>query len=477
MKLLLRIRLSLAAAILIVAAAAPADAQRTLPFSDDALVLGFGQMRAGFRGSWEFYDQVYGNDGNAVNYGSRFSYAAAGTGAFPALTQYESAIRTVADQNAFTLSLGATDVHATHRSGTTSLLLDLGLPGRLMVSAEVPFVRVETTTNIAANSAVSSANVGVNPALTSTAAFAADTALANQIARARITLNAQLSACAGSSAPQCTVINERRTEAQTLVATSAALSSGILLLSTAPFVPLASSSAQAAITSRVAAAAAAYRNFGINTVTAASLTPAAAPITGGQYRDLLTSGTLGAGGSLPLYRSLTRLGDINVTAKFRVTDSDKLRAAGFGKIFFPTGGTQSEGELLPLAAGEGTTRAEFGGIADFFVSRRIFITATGSAVVGLSDSSTSGSNLLVAPGYAVNRWMALGVQYRRTNLGDAANNRIGAGVSFSNLSPSRTSGPLFPVEASFLHTQSVSGSGFQPKIFSDEIRIRIFARR
>ncbi len=453
------------------------QAQRSLPFSDDALVLKSGQIRTGIRGAWEFYDQVYTPDGGVASYGSRFSFANAGTTAFPALANNEIAVRSVSSQNAFTLSLGATEVQATHRSGSTSLLFDLGLPGRLMISAEVPFVRVEATARISANSQIGSANVGANPALTSAAAFAADTALGNQIARARAALNSQLTSCLGSTASQCTTINSRRSEAQALVASSASLSSGILALATSPFVPLASTTTHAAITSRIAAVAASYRDFGITTVTGTSITPAAVPITGGQYRDFLANPSYGPGGTLPAFRTLTRLGDISVAAKFRITDTDRIRAAGFGRVFFPTGGKPSPGELLPLVAGQGSSRAEVGGIADLFISKRVYMTASGSGVFGLSDSSVTGFNFALTPGYLFDRWMSLGAHYQAHSLGDAIDHRIGAGVSFSNISDSRTAGPRFPLEASFFHSQSISGSGFQPKSFSDEFRIRIFARR
>ncbi len=439
-------------------------------------MLGFGQVRTGVHGSWQFYDQIYTGNGVA-SYGSQFSFESAGTAAFPALVGNENAIRTVADKNAFTLSLGATEVQGTHRLGSTSLLLDVGLPGRLMISAEIPFVRVETTASIAANSKGNTANVGVNPALSSVAAFSSDTTLANQISRARAALSAQLATCLGSTASSCAAVNAKRTEAQNLVNTSGTLSSGILLLATSPFVPLASSSAHSAITTRIAAVAAAYRDFGITTVTGTSITPATLPITGGQYRDFLSNSSIGPGGALPSFKSLTRLGDISLTAKFRITDTQRIRAAGFGRVFFPTGGQPGAGELLPTGAGSGSSRAELGGIADFFVSKRVFVTASGSGVFELSDSSTTGVNISVTPGYVFNRWMSLGAQLQSHSIADASDTRVGAGISFSNATASRSSGPRFPVEASFFHLQSVSGSGFQPKAFSDEIRIRVFARR
>ncbi|MBA3656881.1 MAG: hypothetical protein H0W69_05970 [Gemmatimonadaceae bacterium] len=467
------VMLAIASSIL----AGTAKSQRSLPFGDDALVLGVGQVRTGMHGSWQFYDQVYTGNGAVASYGSQYSFAAAGTAAFPSLAGNETAIRTVSGQNAFTLSLGATDVQATHRTASTSLLLDLGLPGRLMISAEIPFVRVEATARISANSEIGSANVGANPALTSVSAFAADTLLANQISRARTALSTQLSSCLGNSASQCATVNARRTEAQALVNTSATLSSGILLLATSPFVPLSSSATHAAITTRVAAVAAAYRDFGISTVTGTSITSATLPITGAAYRDFLANSSIGPGGTLPSFRTLTRLGDISLTAKFRVTETDKVRAAGFARIFFPTGGKPSAGELLPLVAGEGLSRTELGGVADLFLANRVFTTVTGSGIFGMSDGSKAGFNFSVTPGYAFNKWLLLGAQYQTRHVGDATDNRVGGGISFSNLSASRTMGPRFPLEATFFHSQSISGSGFQPKTFSDEIRVRIFARR
>jgi hypothetical protein len=506
--------------------AGTAQGQRSLPFSDDALVLNFGQVRTGVHGSFSFYDQVYADDGTVQNYGSPLSFASAGTTGFSQLIPVEAGIRNASGQNAFQLSLGSTDAGVTHRSGSTSLLLDVGLPARFMISVEVPFVRVETAINITANNgAATTANVGVNPAVASASVFAADTAVANQIFRARTALNSQLASCLGSTAQSCSTINARRTEAQALVAASSIVSGGILAIASSPFAPLAGSTAHSAITARIASIANSYRDFGISTITGTTVAPAATPITAAQYRDLVSSSVYGMGGTLPAYKVLTRLGDVNVAAKFRLAESDKVRAAAYGKIYFPTGGQAASGELFPLAAGEGTTRTEVGGIADILPYDRLSLTASASSILWLAKTVTvkstlhpalestalstepgldfmalrnrrTGFNFSLTPRYEFNRWMMLGAQFQSRRLsreqfsdvgiddlavwnqqGATTENRIGAGFSFSNLTSSRSTGPRFPIEASFFHSQSISGKGLQPKIFSDEFRIRIFARR
>lgn len=480
-------RYAIAIGVAIIATPGISTAQRSLPFSDDALVLGFGQVRTGVHGQWQFYDQVYSADGKVVAYGSAYSFASAGSAQFPTLVNGEGAIRGASGQNAFQLSLGATDVSATQRTGSTSLLLDVGLPGRFMVSVEVPFVRVESTVSITANNGVTtSANVGVNPAAASSSIFAADTALGNQIVRARAALNAQLTSCLGSTAASCTTVNARRTEAQALVASSATVAAGVITLASSPFAPLSASSAQSAITARIAAIASSYRDFGINTITGTTTAAASLPITAAQYRSFLESSESGA---LPSYKTFTRVGDISASAKFRLIDSERIRAAALGRIYFPTGGDRLSGEILPLSGGAGTTRSQVGGIVDFFPVGRIAITAAGSSELWSAQTSSAGRrtgfNFSLTPRYAFNRWMMLGAQYETHSLGgddssgqiSASERRVGAGFSFSNLSASRTTGPRFPLEASFFHSQTISGDGLQPKIFSDEFRIRIFARK
>jgi hypothetical protein len=480
-------RYAIAIGLATIATPVVSTAQRSLPFSDDALVLGFGQVRTGVRGQWQFYDQVYSADGKVVPYGSAFSFAAAGSAQFPGLADGEGGIRAASGQNAFQLSLGATDVSASHRTASTSLLLDVGLPGRFMVSVEVPFVRVESTVGITANNGVTnSANVGLNPAVTSSSIFAADTALGNQIVRARTALNAQLTSCLGSTAASCATVNARRTEAQALVASSATVAAGVITIASSPFAPLSASSAQSAITARIAAMASSYREFGINTITGTTTAPATLPITAAQYRAFLESTESGA---LPSYKAFTRVGDISASAKFRIIDTERVRAAALGKIFFPTGGENLPGELLPLSAGAGTSRSQVGGIVDFFPAARVAITAAGSSEIWSAQTSTAGRrtgfNFSLTPRYAFNRWMTLGAQYDTHSLGGDASSgqitesghRVGAGFSFSNLAASRTTAPRFPIEASFFHSQTISGKGLQPKIFSDEFRIRIFARK
>lgn len=480
-------RWAIAIALATIATPVISAAQRSLPFSDDALVLGFGQVRTGVRGQWQFYDQVYSVDGKVAPYGSAFSSTSAGSTQFPVLADGEVAIRAASGQSSFQLSLGATNVSATHRTASTSLLLDVGLPGRFMVSVEVPFVRVESTVGITANDGVTnSANVGVNPAAKSSSVFAADTALGNQIVRARAALNAQLASCLGSTAASCATVNARRTEAQALVATSAAVAAGVITIASSPFAPLSASSAQSAITARIAAIASSYRDFGINTITGTATAAATLPITAAQYRAFLENAESGA---LPSYKAFTRVGDISASAKFRIVDTELIRAAALGRIFFPTGGDNLSGELLPLSAGTGTTRSQVGGIIDFFPAARIAITAAGSSEMWSAETNTAGRrtgfNFSLTPHYAFNRWMTLGAQYDIHSLDGAGSSgqitqsghRIGAGFSFSNLGASRTTGPRLPVEASFFHSQTISGQGLQPKIFSDEFRIRIFARK
>src|SRR5205085_12675986 len=97
---------------------ASASAQRSLSFSDDALVLGFGQIRAGVHGGWQIYDQVYDASGNTQKYGSALSFTSAGSAQFPLVSAAEAGIRTVSGQSAFQLSFGSTDVSATHRTGS-----------------------------------------------------------------------------------------------------------------------------------------------------------------------------------------------------------------------------------------------------------------------------------------------------------------------------------------------------------------------
>ena len=466
---------------LAMAAATPLTAQRALPFSDDALVLGFGQIRSGIHGSWTYHDQLYSDGGKVESIGSSLSSAATGSAHFSSLSDNQSAIQGASGQSAFQLSLGTTSVNAAHRTGSTSLLLDAGLPGRLMLSVEIPFVRVENRISIRANDDANTANVGVNPAASNPSIFAADTALANQIARARTALNAQLSSCLGSTSSSCATVNARRTEAQNLVSSSATASAGILALASARYAPLIGSAAQNAITARVAALANAYRDFGINTISGSTTAAAPVPLTAAQYRDFLAS-DLGPGTALPGYKSLTRLGDINVGLKFRVADTERLRAAAFGRVYFPTGGTASTGEFFPLAAGEETTRTEAGGIADLFIGSKLSFTASAAGVVWLADDANarmkrSGVNIGVTPRYSPNRWLTLGAQLESRTLGEMSGTRIGGGLSFSNLSAVPDRSPRFPVEASFFHSQVVSGKGLQPKYFSDEFRVRIFTRK
>jgi hypothetical protein len=55
-------------------------------------------------------------------------------------------------------------------------------------------------------------------------------------------------------------------------------------------------------------------------------------------------------------------------------------------------------------------------------------------------------------------------------------NRVGGGIAFSNLYAFQQGNARLPYEVTFLHQQTISGAGNQPKYFVDQIQIRLYTR-
>jgi hypothetical protein len=89
---------------------------------------------------------------------------------------------------------------------------------------------------------------------------------------------------------------------------------------------------------------------------------------------------------------------------------------------------------------------------------------TGAQFTVGPDSTTGGETIVISPS-------TLGIATEFTE------HRFGGGFAFSNLQAYQQRQARIPFEVTFLHTQTINGSGGNlPKTFMDQIQIRLYVR-
>lgn len=517
--------------------------QQSSTLGEDASILRAWSLRAGVNARWSYYDQLFSATGGTSSLrpaGAMFSFSPIGSAQIGALAPYESSIRSLGNQSAFTLSLGSSTADITNRTGITALTFEAGLPGRFMFGVDVPLVRVERSIGLSVNRGGTGGNVGVNPALTNTTALSTDNTLIAQMTSASTQLNALLTSCQGSTSSQCTQVNARRSEAQALVSASASFATALNFFRTSPLVPITGSSAQTAIAGRVTSFGNSFRDFGITSVTSAGPAPAEMAITTPQFREILGDTTFGIQSVVPDYRSLTKLGDIRLSGKFQLLNvvagqqrdstgiltppSIGVRAAITGAVSLPTGGKQTATDLFVLNTGEGAVRTEIGATGDFFFGKRFWLSGDARLLARNSadmtaridfPSAESGTSTVPVPSFSavstVRRdksvshaisvfprytlgWLTIGAQYQALSSPAPKYVDVSSGTEVSiwnggsATSEQRVGGGLefsnllsgsgHPIQVSFTHSQTLTGTGLaQPKYFLDQVRVRIYSGR
>ena len=467
-----RARLPIAAAALLLAAPRAAGAQWIGVAGEDALVVRRGVVRVSVQGRLEGWDERFtsGPDGapasERVPLGGPLSSPSLGAAQMPSLRPIETRLRTLTGQPTLELSLGDVRVQADARRSSVPVRLDLGIGGRLAISAMVPYVQTRVSAVARANPDATGGNVGLNPALADAAAAATNASVVTQLRSAAAALRAQLAGCTTTpTAPVCaqSAAAAQLTTAADAYANDLAAVYGVTGTPGAGVVPLVGSPAATAVAGRIAAIGTEFRGFGVDVVPAgAAPRGAAAPLSGPQLAAATGDGSLGLGlreiGEARRYG----IGDVEVGARFRLLDpyggdprrqreaGSYVRAAVGALYRFGTGDPDDPTDLLDVGVGDGQDDIEVMAAADIVTGRRFATLIAARYGVQMKDerellvpeeagaaySPAENIRLLerdlgdyleleIAPRIAVGRFLAVGAHYHFRSKAEDAYDLVG----------------------------------------------------
>lgn len=310
-----------------------------------------GNVRLGVLGQYSSFSEIYGLGGltgGPHRLGDLFS-GPAGSRVFPFLAEPEAAVRAAIDDD-YEMSLGTMSSVLEKSAAWVPIAVDVGVFDWLTVGAMVPFVQNETefTTTFAADSTVATAGFG--PGLEDPAAVTGFLSGFQGSIGAYDAFRGE--ACAADP------MSDACREAIALVADARSFHSLLALMYGSVFAPLSWSSAGIALEARLAAFSEAFAAAGVPAVSGLPL--ATALLTAEDVGRLPTEPAFGIEASHPLdkWRSLWRLGDIEVRADARVIDTGdpdglNLLTAGAGAMVrLPTGTQDDPANFLDSGSGD-----------------------------------------------------------------------------------------------------------------------------
>lgn len=392
-------------------------AQSTTSLLTDAATLPRGAVRLRATSSWARYDALFGApgvpSGTLRNLAWALNTDSLGAAQIPLLAGGEAAIRALTGESSFRLSAGQMLAAANSRIVETPLILEYGVASRLTLGVVVPLVQSRTTLEARLNSRgtcppaklgtpcpagvqqASMANVGPNPALTSSAALTNDSALVAQFRAAASALQGQLTQCqADPLQAGCATLLARQGDAQALIQSSNAFASALATLYGSssqsrgqPFVPLAAGAEQTTINQRVADFNARYRDYFGNDRITGAVVAAGGLAALRQLQALLTDSALARDTIGPTDR--TGIGDVSVGATLQIANNFgdtstaalgrlRYRLAVNGTFRIGTGEAPAPGRLYDVGTGTGQNGVIAGVAADVQGGRWLALTTIGS---------------------------------------------------------------------------------------------------
>lgn len=527
--------LTLAAALLVTAAPA-ARGQAVTGLGEDATGVGAGRLRLSIGADWSLAQEEYAPDAQGGfilrPLGARLSVDTLGAAQIGALGPLQDSLRAAAGSSTLRLSLGQSDTRVSQTVARVPISLEAGLTRWFSLRATVPIVHTISDIFFAANVTGSGANVGANPARSDAQAFASDTALVQQLARAA-TAVASYCGGAGSGSSACA-------SSPGLVTSTRAFSSELgSVYASGGVAPLQTSPAQSQIDARIAATRAALNAFaaipgsGVPSVDAAGVAAATAPVTTADVQAFLTDPALGTGIAPLQTINRWQLGDAELDAKITLFDSFALRGesrfapqgvnvrvALSGGYRFPTGGRGSPDVILDVPQSGGTSALLAGGYVDVLLGRHVWSSfvahyvrprasaltiragAPGVVIPAATDRITVSRQLgnilelTAMPRWVVNDFFSFGGTYSYTRraadgydgtlpglaaLGAGTMvqvQRVGGGMVFSNAHAVALGRSRVPFDVAYQHLQTIRVSaGTVPKYTTDQILVRLYYGR
>jgi hypothetical protein len=351
-------------AILSGALAAPAAAQ--LP----EIGVPGGSVRFEIGGEFASIDRQL-SDGHSEPWRSEFAASTIGGGYFPDLLPSEAIIAGLAGLSAYSYNVGRATMDAQASRGTLRLGLSLGITDRLTVFGSLPLVqqRVQVAYRFDPGAAGAGFNLA-DPFFGTPAGAATTTQFLSSFDTALDTLQSRLDAGFYDGDP-----GQKALAQATLVEGGGLLGGLDALLSDpstqAPFVPIATSAAGSAISTRIAATQASLTGLGITSFNEPVPLPSAT-LTQEDYHLFLTASG-GRVGARPFATSSSFLtGDAEVGAAYTVFDAwDRDGARGGIRLVvqalarLPTGSVVAQNDFVSMASGDHQLDVEGSVVADF----------------------------------------------------------------------------------------------------------------
>ena len=397
---------------------AAAHAQPVRGIGEDALTPPRGSVRIQVSTSITVFSQRYGRNtvgrpnGSLEPLTADFSVDTLGVALFPGLGPVQSALRTLTGNSAFTLSLGRLAALSSVRTQVTPLFVEAGITRRLSLGVLIPIVSARHLVVLEANPRGIGGNVSFNPTRTGTgidAPTAVNTTLVTQLTAARDQLTALLTACTANPASNASCARVVA-NAPTLTSSATAFANAIAQVygttttraTASRFVPFTGTAADSAIRNRVTAFRTQFEQYGITALAAGTSGPAAATaaITRDGLQRAVTDTTILGLGASPL-GTITRqgLGDIEVSAKFRLFDTfgmsndtlrflpkgTRIRQSIAAAVRLGTGTIDTPEHYLDVGTGDGQTDIEVRSFTDIVHNRRFFTSIVGRYTVQLPD--------------------------------------------------------------------------------------------
>jgi hypothetical protein len=514
--------------------------QSVLGIGDDALVLPRGTFRLDVRSQWTFSNERYsaGNAGQApqgtLEPIGGFDLDSAGVSTFPALAPLQTGLRALTGISDLDVSLGRLTARTNSRVSSVPIAIEYGVSHRLLFNVTVPIIKTHSEVTFAANPEGGAGNVGVNPALSNAGALSADTMFANQMLRAA---DAVQSYCAGAGASQSECTNSAALVSQAQ-AFAQGISDLYPSSQFVPVVGSNVQTAIDTRASTLTSSLNTFANIsgsGVPQITASGVV-AATPLTTPEAQTFFTDSAYGFRTDSIATIEHISLGDIELGAKYLLFDSfhdntkARMQPHGFnsrfalgGMLRFPTGKVDSPDNFFDIGTGTHAWGAGIRAYGDVLIGSHFWtsivtrytaqfsndeivrVPTMSTQVIVPYDTRTPVSRKLgniieieATPRWVINDFLALSAQYLYRHKGqdeytsnDASSTadlsvlsegtelteqRVGGGISFSNLRAANEGKAHIPFEVTYLHFQTVSGSnGNVPKLFGDQIRIRLYA--
>jgi|GEM_PF-1032159 len=394
-------------------AAVTARAQAVSGAGDDAIPVPKGGVRFRIGGLWTDYSDVFAPDarGGLARRPllSALNTSSLGTRRLPQLIGAEQAIRTLAAQPSYALSLGTFEAIGNVRQSTVPMAFDFGVTKKLSIGLVVPYVESRDHSQLVLNRAGTGATVGRNPAFDATTGAAARTAngvLLKQIALARTTLAAEITRCGVATATNCDAIRANPAAAQTLLQTALTTQSALAKVygdSTrggSPVVPISGSAIDVAIAASIGSLRSAFQGFGVASI-AATAAPSSATVVYGTG----SIGAIGADSAFGLrYKNVgnTRragIGDIDLTVTallhdtFDADQKKRLNNTGRGVrtsltagFRFGSAGADFVENPLDVPIGEGASAILLRSTTDFIANKTFWVSGTLRIVKPFADN-------------------------------------------------------------------------------------------